>query len=109
MKRLKRSLKILACCMACCVAVIISCQDAVEAAVNPILCKHVNIGEGYSIVGHYDDTHVPCTKCGEVCTRCHEIVRKTTYCKDCYISCYQDEDVVRTHSSDICKNVLDHH
>ncbi len=106
MKRLKRSLKIFACCMACCVAVINGSSLKAEAAVNPWSCEH-NFVEMVSVVGHYTDTHVICECCNNVCTRYHDVVRIANYCTKCnYIEKQWVEDIVQTHSSAVCKEIL---
>ena len=107
MKRLKRSLKIFVCCLACCVAMVgFASQENAEAAVNPRDCRHQCLVTGYSIVGHYTDYHVPCSNCGDVCKREHNIRRTHIYCNHCYLSDYYDEDIVYSHSAQICKDLL---
>ena len=106
MKRLKRSLKIFACCMACCVAVINGSSLKAEAAVNPLFCEH-NYVEMVSVLGHYTDTHVICDSCNTVCTRYHDVVRICDYCTKCCITTEgRVEDIVQTHSSDVCNEIL---
>lgn len=93
--------------MACFVAVIgFASQDKVEAASVGGYCIHQDYITGYSIVGAYTDTHVVCTKCNELCTRYHEILRTSYCCKNCHRSTYYDEDLIRTHSANICKELL---
>lgn len=106
MKRLKRSLKIFVCCLACCVAVIMNSGLKAEAAGNPWSCDH-NIVEKVSIVRHYTDTHVICSDCNTLCTRYHYVVRIANYCTKCnWILKQWEEDIVQTHSSDVCKEIL---
>lgn len=95
--KLKRTITIAITCLSIGFSIFCGSMES-EAAVNPNYCWHERMLVGNSIVGHYEDYHIPCPSCNTRCKRLHEIIRTTYYCPDCYVSYYEDEDRIVSHS-----------